>query len=353
MNKRLLLSALLCLSVPVAIAADAPAKDAAKPAANGVVGVPGESYSEERQKNEDAERAKSMKKKRVIPPYSTAGWKLVWGDEFDGDKLNPADWGYEIGFVRNHEPQYYTDRPENVRVENGNLILTARKENYPNASFGVKGSGWRETVKEALYTSASVTTSKKRTFFYGRLEIHAQMPQSKGMWPALWLMGDVMNEDPKGDKYLNWPACGEIDFLELWCKTPGRLTSCLHSSTEPLKNKAPHKAFGGGDIWHQTPYDGFHTYTMDWDKDHIYFYYDGKHYGSADLSKGDWKNGDNPFRHPFFLIINLALGGYGNKPDETSVFPSEVKIDWVRYYQREEGAPAYPLPFTPAAPAKK
>lgn len=312
------------------------AKPAPKPA-NNTEG----NYGKDRQAKEDAERAKAMQAKKPTPKYSTEGWKMVWSDEFDGDKLDPKVWGYEIGFVRNQEPQYYTDRPENVLVKDGVLTLTARREKFPNAKFGVKGSGYRERIKEAQYTSGSVTTQKLHSFQYGRLEIRAQMPKVKGMWPALWLLGDCISA--KGDGYMDWPACGEIDLLEIWCSRPDRITSCLHSSTEPAAKKAPHKAFGGGDLWHQQPWDGFHTYTLDWDKDWMYMYFDGKPYGKADLSKGDWKNGDNPFRHSFFLIMNLALGGYGNKVDdkdkgETTPFPCEMKIDWVRYYQKEGAA---------------
>lgn len=272
------------------------------------------------------------------PAYSTNGWKLVWSDEFEKPgHPDSAVWGYENGFVRNHEPQFYTtNRLENACVKDGVLVVTARAEKWANPLWKDRRlGGWSREREFADFTSASVTTAGKKTFLYGRLEIRAQMPKGVGTWPAIWTLGE--NIGFKGDKQVNWPACGEIDIVECWGIHSNRVAACLHCSKDGRPQKAEHKVAGGGDLGGPTvrPYDGFHTYTLDWDKDHMNMYYDGRRYGGGDLSRADWPDGGNPFRMPQYLILNLALGGYDNPTRDPSVFPAEMKIDWVRYYQRQ------------------
>ena len=122
--------------------------------------------------------------------YSTDGWKLSWSEEFNGTGApDRAIWTPEVGFIRNHEPQYYTDmREENCTQRDGALVITARKETFPNADYGKQKSGWKYSIKEAKYTSADIVS--KRSFLYGRIEIRAQLPNSQGAWPALWTIGD-------------------------------------------------------------------------------------------------------------------------------------------------------------------
>lgn len=276
-------------------------------------------------------------------PYATDGWKLVWSDEFDGTGL-PDDkvWSPEVGFLRNHEPQYYTaNRLENCRVEGGCLVITARKEKWPNPEYKNRRlGGWSRQQEFAEYTSADITTAQKKSFLYGRIEVRAQMPSSRGAWPAIWTLGEsICKKKSAPEEYWNWPACGEIDIAEIWADQPNRVTACLHTSKDGTRERAPHMVIGGGDIRLQpadAPWSGFHVYTLDWDENDVYMYYDGKQYGHATLSRGDWPDGQNPFRKPHYLLLNLALGGYSNKIDETSVFPMEFKIDYVRYYQREK-----------------
>lgn len=286
--------------------------------------------------------------------YSTDGWKLSWSEEFNGSGTpDRGIWSPEVGFVRNHEPQYYTDmRPENCVQKDGALVITARRETWPNADFGKQKSGWKYGIKEAKYTSADITT--KRTFLYGRIEVRAQLPNTQGAWPAIWTLGDSLRKKPSDPDYWNWPCSGEIDIVEVWGNSPRRVAACLHTSTDGFKQKANehHTVIGGGDMQTaegQAPGDGFHTYTLDWYEDKVVMFYDGKRYGKADLSRGDWKDGSNPFRKPHFLLLNLALGGWGNKlVDEdwtdpktgkvvpAAKFPMEMKVDYVRYYQRGE-----------------
>ena len=305
--------------------------------------------------------------------YSTDGWKLSWSEEFDKDGLvDENTWNYEVGFVRNHEPQYYTRaRKENCCVKDGVLTITARKEPWQNEFYGKQKSGWKYGIKEAKYTSADITT--KRTFLYGRIEIRAQLPNGQGAWPALWTLGDSLRKDPKDPDYWNWPCSGEMDIVEIWGNQPNRVAACFHTSTDGFKQKANehHKVVGGGDIrctGEMDPNNGFHTYTLDWYEDKVIIFYDGRQYGKCDLKRADWKDGSNPLRKPHFILMNLALGGYGNGvydvdtpqmrekkgPDgkvlkdkngkkimeptgkiiPAAKFPMEMKVDWVRYYER-------------------
>ena len=263
-------------------------------------------------------------------------------------------WKPEVGFIRNHEPQYYTDmREENCTQKDGALVITARKETWPNADYGKQKSGWKYGIKEAKYTSADIIS--KRTFLYGRIEVRAQMPGGQGAWPAIWTLGDCLRKPKDDPDYWNWPCCGEIDIVEIWGNNPCRVAACLHTSDKGWKQKANehHKVTGGGDRRFdkagEEPYNGFHTYTLDWYEDKLVMFYDGKRYGGANLSRSDWPDGSNPFRKPHFLLLNLALGGYGNKvvdddwtdPKTGKVvpaakFPMEIKIDYVRYYTKGE-----------------
>lgn len=273
--------------------------------------------------------------------YTKDNWKLIWSEEFNVDGTPSRDvWHPEVGFIRNHEPQYYTNmRPENCFVKNGVLSVVARKEVFPNADYLKQKSGWKYSVKEAQYTSADIVT--KRTFLYGRIEVSACMPKSHGAWPAIWTLGDSLRKPMDDPEYYNWPCCGEIDIVEIWCNNPYRVAACLHSSKigTRIKPNEQHKVTGGGDITCKKPgmepFNGFHTYTLDWYEDKIVMFYDGKCYAKVDLNKSNWPNGENPFRKPHFLLLNLALGGYGNKVDERSVFPMEMKVDYVRYYQKQ------------------
>ena len=311
--------------------------------------------------------------------YDTNAWELVWSDEFDSvDPLGYlGNWRHEVGFIRNHEPQYYTsNRVENLRIEDGVLIFTARREKWPNPQYKDRHlGGWYRQREFANYTSADVQS--RRTFHYGRVEIRAQMPGTWGAWPALWFLGDNLRKPRTDPDYFNWPACGEIDLVEIWGNDPTRVAACLHTvdrgPNPDEKNYKPnehHKVTGGGERRAKAagtePWNGFHTYTLDWYEDRMYFFYDGNLYGDVDLSRSDWPDGRNPFRKPMFMIMNLALGGYGNQvvdedtpqmrdkrgPDGKPVrdangdiakeptgktipaakFPMEMKIDWVRHY---------------------
>jgi beta-glucanase (GH16 family) len=274
-------------------------------------------------------------------PYSTNAWELVWSDEFNGAGLPDEKlWSPEVGFLRNQEPQYYTsNRLENCCLKDGCLVITAREEKWANPEWKDRRlGGWKREREFADYTSASIRTAGKKSFLYGRIEVRAQMPSSFGAWPAIWTLGESLCYEKDAPEYWNWPACGEIDIVELWANQSNRVAACLHTSKDSVREKAAHTVIGGGDLYlkpDHAPWNGFHVYTLDWDADNIYMYYDGQQYGRAKIARGDWPDVQNPFRKPHFLILNLALGGYGNKVCEKSVFPMEFKVDYVRYYQKK------------------
>jgi beta-glucanase (GH16 family) len=245
-------------------------------------------------------------------------YRLVWADEFkqDPDGLpDPKKWIYEEGFVRNHESQYYTrERTENARVENGKLIIEARKESFPNP--------FPHGPREANYTSAALETRGKVSWTYGRIEVRAKLPAGKGVWPAIWTLGDS-----EGDKSIGWPKCGENDIMELVGKEPGWIYGTVHyfvngkHASEGSKTKIDH------------PENDFHIYATEWTPDRIDIFVDGQKYLSFDVSKAD-NDGQNPFRKPHFIILNLAIGGDWGGPIDDSIFPQRMTIDYVRVYQK-------------------
>jgi beta-glucanase (GH16 family) len=237
-------------------------------------------------------------------------WKLVWSDEFNYQGLpDPAKWTYEEGFLRNHESQYYTRaRLENCRVEKGKLVIECRQDHFSPTNHA-----------PVPYTSASITTKYKASWQYGRIEVRAKIPQGKGVWPAIWTLGTNVTT-------VGWPRCGEIDIMEFVGKQPDQIHGTVHyfAKAEPQASGASFET--------QRPFDGFHIYAVEWTPDHIDFYFDQVKYFSFSVNAAD-KSGDNPFRHPQFLIINLALGGTWGGTVNDSSLPQKFTIDYVRIYK--------------------
>jgi beta-glucanase (GH16 family) len=234
-----------------------------------------------------------------------ARWKLVWSEEFNYTGLpDPAKWGYEEGYLRNREPQFYTKaRKENAWVEGGVLTLTAQKEEFP-----IPGG------QTAHYTSASLITQGKASFTYGRIEMRARLPKGRGAWPALWTGG------------INgyWPAAGEIDIMEYWAPK-NTVTSNLHFA---LKGK--HTGAGGAvDV--ENPWDDFHLYAVEWNAERMDFFCNQTKYYTFPLSSAD-ENGDNPYRKPHSLLLSLALVGDKGALDDSSL-PQKFVIDYIRVYE--------------------
>jgi beta-glucanase (GH16 family) len=240
--------------------------------------------------------------------------KLVWADEFDYQGLpDKTKWGYEEGFVRNNEKQYYTrGRLENARVEGGMLILECRKEQFTP-----------ENHAPVEYTSASLLTRNKASWTYGRIEIRAKIPQGRGVWPAFWTLGRNISR-------VGWPACGEIDMMEFVGKDPGKIHGTLHYAVN-----GKHES-DTGSIEAAKPYDDFHVYAAEWYPDRVDFYFDSTKYRTVLLDKAG-QGERNPFRKPHFLIINFALGGNWGGPIDDSVLPQKLMVDYVRIYADTDG----------------
>ncbi len=242
----------------------------------------------------------------AAPP---AQWKLVWSDEFNVAGMpDPAKWDYEEGFVRNRELQYYTRaRRENARVEEGTLVIEARKENY----------------KGAKYTSASLITHGKASWTYGRIEVKAKIPTGRGMWPAIWTLGEDRRQT-------GWPACGELDIME----NVGFDPDTIHANVHTKKYNHMKGNNKGSRIKADRPYDAFHVYALEWFPERIDFFFDDKKYFTYENEKSGvdaW-----PFDKPQYLILNIAVGGSwgGQKGVDDSIFPQKMLVDYVRIYQK-------------------
>jgi beta-glucanase (GH16 family) len=239
-------------------------------------------------------------------------WELVWEDNFEVAGLPDSKiWRYEEGYIRNNEAQYYTkERLENARVENGNLVIEARMDNWNGHKI----------------TAASVNTYGNKSILYGRVEVKAKLPTGVGTWPAIWMLGDVFNEGT------GWPACGEIDIMENVGYDPDVIHANIHT-------KAYNHVKGtnkGNKITAEKPYENFNIYAVEWFEDHMDFYLNDKLYFSF---KNEGTGNDVwPFDKPHYLLINLAIGGgWGgrNGIDET-IFPQKYYIDYVKVYKEKE-----------------
>jgi beta-glucanase (GH16 family) len=252
-------------------------------------------------------------------PIEKRGWKLTWHDEFERKGVNhpdPSKWEFEIGGGGwgNNELEYYTQRIENSREENGLLAITAAKEDYAGEG-GVKRS----------YTSARLKTKTHFSQAYGRFEARIKLPGGKGVWPAFWLLGDDIGKD-------GWPSCGEIDIME----SIGDATTAygtLHGPGYSGASGMQGKYVLSGQRRFQ---DDFHLFAVEWDPEMIRFYVDDVMYASKTAQdvppKSKWV-----FDHPFFIILNLAVGGnWPGNPDKSTVFPQTMLIDYVRVYERAQ-----------------
>lgn len=255
---------------------------------------------------------------------SDSRMQLVWSDEFDVDGLPDSRiWGYEEGFVRNHESQYYTKaRLENARVKDGHLIIEARKESYPNPQYKEGSANGMQNRKSADYTSAAVISHGKKSWQYGRLEVRAKLPRGKGMWPAIWMMGEDISK-------VGWPKCGEIDVMEFVAKEPGNIYATVHF---PIRKKTPGKMHEskGGMIKDLTVSDTFHIYAFEWTPERMDFFLDDRKYHSVEMKK---IAPNEPFHKPYYLLLNLAVGGSWGGAIDNSIFPQQFMIDYVRVYQ--------------------
>lgn len=236
-------------------------------------------------------------------------YRLAWSEEFDQPALNTETWNFEEGFSWNNEKQFYTGREKNLRVENGLLVIEAHRERFENAR----------------YTSARINTLGKQQFRYGRIEVRAKLPEGAGTWPAIWMLGTNHITD-------GYPACGEIDIMEFVGKNPGEIHGSLHyPETDNVKMNSVTESF-------RLPASerGFHTYAIEWDGAKISFFVDDMEYQVFRLDDANRPGRANIYRKPFYLVLNLALGGKWAGKIDKKIFPARFYVDYVRYYQLQD-----------------
>jgi beta-glucanase (GH16 family) len=252
-------------------------------------------------------------------PQLRTGWALGWRDEFsdrDGSLPDPAKWTYDVGGNGwgNQELEYYTKRPENARIEKGNLVITAQKESY---------TGTDGVTRD--YTSARLKTHGLLAQAYGRFEARIKIPAGQGMWPAFWMLGEDIPA-------VGWPKCGEIDIMENIGKEPSTIHGSLHgpSAATPTSDRTAVFSLPQG----QNFADDFHIYAVEWEPDTVRFYIDSNLY--ATFHSSDWPAGGKwVFDHPFFIILNVAVGGdWPGAPDVSTKFPQRMLVDYVRAYTK-------------------
>jgi beta-glucanase (GH16 family) len=274
-------------------------------------------------------------------------WQLVWSDEFNGSKVDRTKWSFavECWGGGNNERQCYTDR--NAVVRNGVLTITARRETTtgPDLPESQRKPGQPVATKTQPYSSAKLTTAGKAQWTYGRFEVRARLPQGQGTWPAIWML-------PADWAYGQWAASGEIDILETvnlgapCAECPSgkddRVLGTLHFGGVNPRNQ--HK---GEEIFYRPILDGkFHTFGLTWWPDRMVWTVDGKPYATRTAS--EWytessKAPGAPFDKPFYLILNLAVGGglpesRDLKTVDPKAFPASLDVDYVRVWARKPGS---------------
>ena len=234
--------------------------------------------------------------------------KTIFQEDFSKDgQINQQHWNIQVGNKwANNESQCYVDNEKNGYIKDGRLhmVATLNQEN------------------ECKYQSTRINTKGKVEFQYGRLTIRAKMPKGRGAWPALWLMGNTVNNQVK------WPLCGEIDLVEFAGNRKGVITCAIH--TESYNHKI--KTDKGANISVPDASDNFHDYTLDWTKDYLSFQMDGKEFFRVEKMENDTVN-EWPFDQPYYVIINLAVGGwYGGKIVDKDL-PYHLEIESIKIEQ--------------------
>ena len=257
--------------------------------------------------------------------------ELTLSEEFDTDGApNSSIWGFDIGTGfngwGNNELQYYTSRTENVNIQNGVLLITAQKEQFNGSSF----------------TSARLTTKDLFEQKYGRFEARIRMPGGGGLWPAFWLLGaDCEDVGERIDS--NWPQCGEIDIAEYRRQEPTIISGTVHGPGYSGLTVPQGQITKSYDLVNDRFDTGFHIFGIEWGPDYINFYVDDVLYNQItpeDLTvtpdDGTGELGDWVFNKPFYIVINLAVGGnFPGNPDGDTKFPQSMLIDYVRVYKNK------------------
>ncbi|MBN1302534.1 MAG: family 16 glycosylhydrolase [Melioribacteraceae bacterium] len=258
-------------------------------------------------------------------------YQLVWYDSFLGNELDTDSWSYETGGGGwgNNELQYYTSRPDNLYLENGRLVITAKRETYGGSN----------------YTSARIVTKGKKFFRYGKVEARIRMPFGQGIWPAFWMLGENFSS-------VGWPRCGEIDIVEMIGGTGNENKAY---GTAHWDNNGSHAQYGGyTKLQSGILADDWHLYAVEWNNQSIKWFFDGNKYHEIDITSSELRE----FHNEYFIILNLAVGGkWPGYPDGTTLFPQTLEVDYIRVYQDlptgietdtvppEERLLVYPNPF--------
>lgn len=241
------------------------------------------------------------------------GWNLVWSDEFNYTGLpDIKKWGYDVadpGWVNEEAQAYYAYRQENSRVENGKLVIEARKDNYQGKP----------------YSSARLVTKNRGDWTYGRIEVRAKLPYGKGTWPAIWMLPTVWN---LGNG--SWPDNGEIDIMEHVGYDPGVIHASIHCNKYVHTNGTQKTAT----VRFNDAMSAFHTYTMEWNANEIKMFVDSTQYFSFKNENKGWQTW--PFYKDFHLILNIAIGGTwgGVQGIDNSIFPQKMEVEYVRVYKK-------------------
>ena len=258
---------------------------------------------------------KSSEKQPVVNEWDKEGRALVWNDEFDGPALNLEKWSYEIGGHGwgNNELQYYSDDDSTAFIQDGKLVI--------RADLVPQGTGSSDNLR--YFSSARLRTSGKGDWRYGRIEVKAKLALGQGIWPAIWML-------PTDWMYGGWPESGEIDIMEHVGYDPGRVHGSIHTGSYNHKINTQR---GGSKLLDKIS-SKFYVYAIEWYEDRIDFLIDDSKYFSF---QNDGKNDFNtwPFNQRFHLLINIAVGGdWPGSPDETTQFPTEMELEYVRVYEK-------------------
>jgi beta-glucanase (GH16 family) len=248
----------------------------------------------------------------VTRPYeSNSDWQMIWNDEFETAELDTSKWNYEIqapGWV-NNELQRYTNRTENVRIEDGLLVIEGRRDNYMGSE----------------YSSGRIHSQGKGDILNGRVEVRAKLPAGRGTWPAIWMMPTDYTGYGSG-----WPDSGEIDIMEHVGYDEGQVHATTHNQAYYWVNGLQRK----GSVRMADVTQEFHVYAVEWDQEKMNFFIDDVYYFTYINDHRGWQSW--PFDKPFYVILNLAIGGNwgGAEGVDAGIWPRRMEVDYVRMYQR-------------------
>lgn len=258
----------------------------------------------------------------TVTAKADTGWNLAWSDEFSGTSINTSNWKFETGGGGwgNNELEYYTNRSENARIENGNLVVEARKEAYNGMN----------------YTSARLKSQGLKNWTYGKVEARIKLPVGQGVWPAFWMLGENISQ-------VSWPKCGEIDIME-HVNNESAIHGTIHWDSTGNNTHANYGAASPNIDVTQ-----YHVYSIEWNASSIKWFVDGTQYLEANIANS--VNNTDEFHKPFFILFNLAVGGdWPGNPNGSTPFPAKMYVDYVRVYEQGKTNPT-PAPTAPAVPS--